>query len=96
MRPLKNYPNWDFWLENEPSGNPAPTDAGVFSCVASLAGVRVATALLHLQRKLPERNVLWAGPARRATPRRRGGASAATAARAAERRSPVFGTPAEN
>jgi hypothetical protein len=23
LRPSKIYPNWDFWLENEPSGNPA-------------------------------------------------------------------------
>jgi NADH:ubiquinone oxidoreductase subunit len=22
-RPSKIYPNWDFWLENKPSGNPA-------------------------------------------------------------------------
>jgi hypothetical protein len=21
-RPSKIYPNWDFWLENKPSGNP--------------------------------------------------------------------------
>jgi hypothetical protein len=23
-RPSKIYPNWDFWFENIPSGNPAP------------------------------------------------------------------------
>jgi hypothetical protein len=22
IKPLKNYPNWDFWLENIPTGNP--------------------------------------------------------------------------
>jgi hypothetical protein len=24
IRPSKIYPNWDFWFENKPSGNPAP------------------------------------------------------------------------
>jgi hypothetical protein len=24
-RPSKIYPNWDFWFENIPSGNPAVT-----------------------------------------------------------------------
>jgi hypothetical protein len=23
LRPCKNYQNWNFWLENKPSGNPA-------------------------------------------------------------------------
>jgi hypothetical protein len=23
LRPSKIYPNWDFWFENKPSGNPA-------------------------------------------------------------------------
>jgi hypothetical protein len=23
LRPSKLYPNWDFWFENKPSGNPA-------------------------------------------------------------------------
>jgi hypothetical protein len=23
LRPSKRYPNWDFWFENKPSGNPA-------------------------------------------------------------------------
>jgi hypothetical protein len=23
MRPSKIYPNWDFWFETKPSGNPA-------------------------------------------------------------------------
>jgi hypothetical protein len=22
-KPFKIYPNWDFWFENKPSGNPA-------------------------------------------------------------------------
>jgi hypothetical protein len=22
LRPSKNYPNWDFWIENKPSGSP--------------------------------------------------------------------------
>jgi hypothetical protein len=22
LRPSKIYPNWDFWFENKPSGNP--------------------------------------------------------------------------
>jgi hypothetical protein len=25
-RPSKKYPNWDFWFENIPPGNPAPPD----------------------------------------------------------------------
>jgi hypothetical protein len=24
LRPSKIYPDWDFWFENKPSGNPAP------------------------------------------------------------------------
>jgi hypothetical protein len=23
-RPFKMYPNWEFWFENKPSGNPDP------------------------------------------------------------------------
>jgi hypothetical protein len=48
-RPPKNYPNWDFWFENKPSGNPARTH------VASLVhevGVVLAQEVLHLQRVL--------------------------------------------
>jgi hypothetical protein len=26
---LKNYPNWDFWFENKPSGNPVKEYAAV-------------------------------------------------------------------
>jgi hypothetical protein len=25
LRPYKIFPNWDFWFENKPSGNPAAT-----------------------------------------------------------------------
>jgi hypothetical protein len=25
LRPSKNYPKWDFWFENKPSGNPVHT-----------------------------------------------------------------------
>jgi hypothetical protein len=27
----KNYPNWEFWFENKPSGNPARQQCCVFS-----------------------------------------------------------------
>jgi hypothetical protein len=31
LRPSKIYPNWDFWFENKPSGNPASfADEGRF------------------------------------------------------------------
>jgi hypothetical protein len=26
VRPSKIYPNWDFWFEKKPYGNPGPTD----------------------------------------------------------------------
>jgi hypothetical protein len=29
--PLKFYPNWDFWFENKPSGNPAHEEKSFLS-----------------------------------------------------------------
>jgi hypothetical protein len=30
LRPSKIYPNWNFWLENKPSGNPVASEADAF------------------------------------------------------------------
>jgi hypothetical protein len=32
LRPSKICPNWDFWFENKPSGNPAEERKGRFNC----------------------------------------------------------------
>jgi hypothetical protein len=39
LRPSKIYPNWDFWFENKPFGNPALLVAGL-----SLSGANPTTS----------------------------------------------------
>jgi hypothetical protein len=42
-RPSKIYPNWDFWFENKPSGNPASSASVArhhFSCKNGLTNLR--------------------------------------------------------
>jgi hypothetical protein len=34
--PSKIYPNWDFWFENKPSGNPGSDDSTFYATVCSL------------------------------------------------------------
>jgi hypothetical protein len=34
VRPSKIYPNWDFWFENKPSGNPA-SNCMKIECIAN-------------------------------------------------------------
>jgi hypothetical protein len=37
-RAINNYPNWDFWLENKPSGNPAlsPEEKRLFQVISDV------------------------------------------------------------
>jgi hypothetical protein len=50
-KPTKNYPNWDFWFENKPSGNPGralflptfqlPSEHGLFDTFQSVPTIDV-------------------------------------------------------
>jgi hypothetical protein len=35
-RPYKIYPNWDFWFENKPSGNPVQDLAELLYVLAAM------------------------------------------------------------
>jgi hypothetical protein len=54
VRPSKIYPKWDFWFENEPSGNPAPSHVKLDSSTGQIQGChRVKNS--YLRRRMPGR-----------------------------------------
>jgi hypothetical protein len=50
-RPSKNYPNWEFWFENMPSGKPGLREPNIGVSFAFLITARAASKMSNLQKK---------------------------------------------